>query len=230
MARPDSAKLLESRRMTAMRLMARHVQVQARMKYLANLILLALPMGATPIYYLATDQTGAQTQIDVNHTSTWTLTPNSAFDFGGGIFVMKDGSNTSATVILSLYQGTDANGTLLGAVTLTHAAFCAQVGNCGQFGTHRFDFTVPVPLQVGVTYFAALTSSANDVQSQAYFIKNDFYFISDTNGVAVPVQPVTFGTPPPSSPSPVPEPGSMALILVGAGALAAKRRALEHVV
>ena len=92
--------------------------------------------GATPIYYLQTGQTGAQTQIDVNHTSTWLLTPNIDFDLGGGLFVMKDGSNTSARVTLSIYQGNDDNGPLLGSAWLTHADFCTQVTNCGQFKYH----------------------------------------------------------------------------------------------
>jgi len=117
------------------------------------------------------------------------LTPNVSFDFAGGIFTMKAGSSTSATVSLTLYQGQDAGGTLLGTLTLTQSTFCGQVSNCGQFDVHRFDFITAVPLLSGTTYFATLTSSASDVQSQAYFIKNDSYFISDSSGVAIPVQP-----------------------------------------
>ena len=148
---------------------------------------------AAPIYYLATGQTGAQTQIDVNHSSSWTLIPNVAFDLGGGLFVMKDGSSTTQTLMLSIYQGTNTSGTLVDTVTLNHTQFCAQVTNCGQFDVHSFLFSSPVPLTIGTTYFVQLTSTAPDVQSQAYFIKSDFYFISDAAGTPIQPEPVGFG-------------------------------------
>ena len=40
-----------------------------------------------PTYFITTDQTGAQTQIDVNHTSLWVVTtPNADIDIFGGAF------------------------------------------------------------------------------------------------------------------------------------------------
>lgn len=191
------------------------------MKLCSAFLFLALQCDASPIYYLATGQTGAQTQIDVNHTSSWLMTPNSIFDLGGGLFTMKDGSSTSATITLSLYQGISASGSLLGSLNLTHTNFCAQVGNCGQFDSHPFSFGVPISLVPGTTYFAALTSSAADVQSQAYFIKNDSFFISDQNGSQILPQPVTFGPP---TATPTPEPGSLALLGIGLGLVLASSR------
>ena len=47
--------------------------------------------SAAPIYYLSTGQTGAQTQIDIAHTSSWLLNPNVDFSFAGGLFTMKAG-------------------------------------------------------------------------------------------------------------------------------------------
>jgi hypothetical protein len=184
------------------------------MKLCTAFLWLAVQCGASPIYYLATDQTGAQTQIDLQHTSSWLMTPGINFDFAGGLFTMKDGSSSFDPLTLSLYRGTDASGSLIGSVNLTNATFCAQVGNCGQFASHPFLFVAPVPLVAGTTYFAALTSPAANVQSLAYFIKNDSFFISDQNGTAIQPQPVTFGTPPAS---PTPEPRSLTLLAVGFG-------------
>ncbi|HUS07219.1 MAG TPA: PEP-CTERM sorting domain-containing protein [Bryobacteraceae bacterium] len=177
------------------------------MKLTTSFLFLASLCNAGPVYYLATDQSGAQTQIDVNHTSTWLLTPNVAFDFGGGLFTMKDGSGTSANVTLSFYQGVNASGTLLGTVPLTVTSFCAQVSNCGQFAFHQFFFATPIPMAAGTTYFAALTSPALDTQSTAYFIKNNTYFISDQAGTAIQPSPVSFTA--------VPEPASLALVGFG---------------
>lgn len=154
---------------------------------------------ASPIYFLKTDITGAQTQIDTNHTSTWLLTPNTPFDLGGGLFEMKDGPSTAADVVLSLYQGSNNAGTLLGQVILTNTAFCAQVANCQAFNTHSFLFTSPIALSAGTTYFAALTSVAPDTQSTAYFIKAQRSFM--LTGTAIRSPPIRSVAPP--SPNPV---------------------------
>ena len=180
------------------------------------------PLSATPVYYLSTDQTGAQTQIDVNHTSSWIMTPTVEFDFGGGLFTMKAGSNPTATVMFSLYEGTNAGGVLLTSVVLTSTQFCAQVSNCGTFAFHQFFFTTPVLLAPGTNYFVALTSLADDVQSKAYFIKNNVFFISDVNGNPITPPPVLFN-------NPVPEPRSLetagfGLLLILSGAVLARAR------
>ena len=193
------------------------------MKKFFALAWLALPCHAVSVYYLATGQTGAQTQIDVNHTSSWLLTTNVNFDLGGGLFTMKDGSSTSDTISLKVYLGSDATGTLLTTLTLTHTTFCSQTGNCGQFAMHQFLFPTAVSLTSGTTYFATLTSSAPDVQSQAYFIKNDTYFISDINGTPISIQPVVFDAAPQVGASATPEPGT-AWLLAGALALWRWRR------
>jgi len=168
--------------------------------------------SATTIYYLGTDQTGAQTQIDVAHTSTWLLTPNTDFSFGGGLFNMKDGSAATADVTLSLYQGTDATGPLLASMSLNNTAFCAQASNCGQYQYHQFFFTSAIPLLTGVNYFAALTSSAVNTQSAAYFIKSTVYFISDQSGTAIVPSPIVT-----AAAANAPEPSGLVLICIGLG-------------
>jgi len=145
--------------------------------------------NAATFLYLNTGQTGAQTQIDIAHTSTWLLTPNVDFLFDGGLFTMKAGGSVAADINLSIYLGPDNTGTQLASITLTSTQFCTQAA-CGQFNTHQFLFTTPVALTTGTTYFAELTSSAVNTQSQAYFIKSDTSFISDLNGTAITPSPI----------------------------------------
>jgi hypothetical protein len=175
--------------------------------------ILAIPSAHGAAYFLATDQTGAQTQIDEAHTSAWTFSPNILFDMGGGIFEMKAGNSAAADVTLRLYQGADASGTLLATTVLTNTTFCAQVSNCGQFNPHQFFFAAPIALQVGTTYALILTSPAIDTQSTAYFIKDNNRFISDINGTAITPSPVTFGGP--STTETTPEPSAWILMLSG---------------
>jgi hypothetical protein len=168
--------------------------------------------SAAPVYYLATDQTGGQTQIDITHTSTWLLDPNVDFAFAGGLFTMKAGNTASTSVTLSLYEGSDASGLLLGSVALTNAVFCSQVANCGSFSSHPFLFVNPIPLDRNLSYFARLTSNAPDVQSKAYFIKSGSSFISDVNGTAIIPQPIGDVA--------TPEPASFGLFVLGLGLVA----------
>ncbi len=184
----------------------------ARVGFLVTTLLLLSRLGnAATIYYLATDQTGAQTQIDVLHTSTWAFSPVTPFSLGGGIFDLKAGTSTIDTITLSLYQGVDATGTLLDQVTLTATQFCAQVNKCTQYDYHDFFFTTPIALTVGVNYFVALTSAASpNQQSAAYFIKSSTFFGSDQN--ATPIVPNPIG------PEVTPEPGSTVLTASGLAA------------
>ena len=166
--------------------------------------------SAAPIYYLATDQSGAQTQIDVNHTSTWSFIPNVDFEFGGALLTMKAGQTASEPVRFRLFEGVDASGPTLIDVSLTAAAFCGQVSNCGNWEFHSFFPVAPVNLTSGNEYFGLLTSTAVDRQSKAYFIK-DTYFISNLQGTAIQPQPIGALAPE------VPEPASWMLMAAGAG-------------
>ena len=167
-------------------------------------LLMFVPSASAETYYVYTGQTGAQTQIDVNHTSTWSLAPASTFLFGGGIFNIKEGSATTANITLSLYLGVDASGTLLNSVTLGPGSFTQS------FTSTNFFFASPVALTGGTNYFAALTSSAVDAQSTAYFIKGagNVTFPADATGNPVP-NPVNS----------TPEPGSWVLFSSGLGGL-----------
>jgi hypothetical protein len=96
-----------------------------RLLVLATICLFAA-RGQASVYYFSTDITGAQTQIDVNHTSMWVTTPGGNVDILGGIFTMKAGSNTSADITFSLYSGSltlaqVASATALVSKTLTYS-------------------------------------------------------------------------------------------------------------
>ena len=145
-----------------------------------------------PNYYIKTGQTGAQTQIDIAHTSTWTITPSQSWILGGADLTMKDGSGTTTTITLSIYAGTSASGTLLQSVTLINAQFKSLHGNGGGTRDTSYDyvpfvFATPQTLSAGQTYFVTLTSGAPGPQAQAYFIKgaNSLSFIN-SSGTAAP--------------------------------------------
>lgn len=173
-------------------------------------------------YYFSTDITGAQTQIDVNHTSIWVTTPGGNVDILGGIFTMKAGASASADITFSLYSGSlnlaqVATATALVSQTLTYAQFAAQTPNPGQFEFHAFDVATPsspYTLTGGQTYTAVLSSTANDVQSQAFFIKDSgLMYLRDPNNLTAPG----------IDPAAVPEPSGAWLLLVGLGAWAVVR-------
>jgi hypothetical protein len=183
----------------------------------------AFAANAAPVYYLATGQTGGQTQIDTDHSSEWLFTPNVDFEFGGALLTMKAGQNASAAIVLSVYEGTDSSGTSLGSSTLNGTQFCAQTSNCATFVFHLFSPTPSIAFAAGSTYFVTLTSTAPDVQSRAYFIKNETYFISDVNGTEIVPSPI--GPSIPTSPidTAIPEPGTYGLMIASAGLLGLSR-------
>src|SRR5262245_53057680 len=142
-------------------------RVLLRVFTVALLFLTGLPGGEARADLLwSTTHTGAQTQIDIDHTSAWTLTPLADIpNVPGGLFTIKRGSQTTDTIQFTLYQGVDNTGTLLRQVTL-------QPGDVTQsFSEIVFAWAPPITLMTGISYHAAVTSVAPDVQSQAYFIK-----------------------------------------------------------
>jgi hypothetical protein len=160
---------------------------------------------ASPVYFaIQTDITGAQTQIDATHSTTWTISTGAAWSFGGGTFTMKEGSNATAPVRLSVYEGTNFTGRLVANIELTNAAFCAQVANCQQFNEIDFLFGTPATLDAYKTYFLNLTSAANDRANQQYFIKGASAALNfvDATGVTIPAGYFQMGSLPPITPPP----------------------------
>lgn len=176
-------------------------------------------------YYVTTGQTGAQTQVDVNHTSTWTLNVGSGYtvNFGGANLTMKDGSSTTSSLVLSLYAGSDTTATPLDTRTFTQSDFNALHGlpnsttptSSTSYDATILAFTSPYALTAG-SYTIQLTSSSPDVQSEAYFIKgSDASTILTANGSAPPAGSISLGgsstaptSPPPSGGSSTPPPTS----------------------
>ncbi len=127
----------------------------------------AAAVPAQAVLFVTTGQTGAQVQLDVNHTQHWTYTLLTDVTVEGAEFVMKRGPSTSADITFDIIEGTFADfgtATPVLSVTLGPIDFSqtynpiAFVGNSAN-------------LLEGLTYTAVLHSNAPDVQSQAYFIK-----------------------------------------------------------
>lgn len=200
---------------------------------LAGIIASGTANAADPTYYFTTDITGAQTQIDINHLSSWIVgvSTNSSIEVIGGQFTMKDGSQTSGSLTFSIYTGalTDADITSgtnnpFASITLSNDQFDAQAGskNSGQqFYMHTFNFASVVTLMAGQTYTAALTSVVPDVQSEAYFIKGGSQvFLRDsatgaTNTNSLSLTGGSGAVANTSAPAAVPEPSTYALFGLG---------------
>ena len=128
----------------------------------------APPAAAQTPSYIYTGQTGAQTQIDTNHKTTWNIgvSAGTTLLFGGGQITMKRGSATTATVTFACYNGTSATGSPFASVTLQPSSFS------GSYSQIAFPFT-PAQNLVAGNYFCQLTSTAPDAQSQVRRTKGE---------------------------------------------------------
>lgn len=139
----------------------------------------ALPFAAAEdVSYIYTGKTGAQTQIDYRHSSTWSILVAEGANvvLGGGKITMKVGSATTANVTLACYAGTSSAGKLLASSTLQPSAFTQK------FAPITFSFGKLVDQLTAGDYFCEMTSNAQDPQSEAYFIKGYGDSIVSTDG------------------------------------------------
>lgn len=187
---------------------------------------------ATTYYSVQTDITGAQTGIDSASTSTWSFTTGQGWSFGGGSFEMKTGSQTSANITLSVYEGTNFTGPSVGSISMTTSEFCGGSAPCQSFAVRSFTFTNALVLEANKTYFVDLTSTAGTSGSQQYFIKgtNSSLSFVDDNGDPIPSGYITSitdsggNTTTTAPPTPAPEPATFGIVALGTMGLAALRR------
>lgn len=174
----------------------------------------AIASSASAGIFVSTGQTGAQVQCDVNHTQSWTYSVSQDVQgIGGALLTMKRGSQTTAQITFSIFEGTFADyGTAMPllSVTLGPSAFT-------QAFTPVSFFDSPIDLLAGRVYTAVLASSAIDSQSQAYFIKGGsdtpLRFVDENGTDVTGVGGIT---------PPAPAPGALALL--GLAGLAGRRR------
>ena len=127
-------------------------------------------MAAVGDYYLWTGQTGAQTQVDRQHSSSWYVTVTGSTQLGGGLFTIKRGPSTTANIVLTVRANGPA-GTVLATKTLTSGDVTSMY-TLTAFELSDASPNTPYTMTAG-TYYMTLTSTAPDTQSEAYFIKNN---------------------------------------------------------
>ena len=156
---------------------------------LAGVLTLGLPTAssADTILFVTTGHTGAQVQVDMDHTQHWTYTPShDVSNVGGGLFDLKRGRDTSANIIFNLFAGEfsdyashNTEATSLLWVVLTPGVFTQQ------YEPVLFEDPSPVKLTAGTAYTAVLASPALTAGDVQYFIKGGSekpLFLVDRNG------------------------------------------------
>lgn len=198
---------------------------------LVGLGLVANSAQAGSLTILQSTQSGANTQLDVNHGYFWSFdyTGSAAYSPIVASFVMKRGPNTTENAVMKLFEA-DANGNStneLYSVSLAPSSF-TQSYAAVLFTLYSGSPDQTLPTKFNVT----LTSAALDNQSKAYFIKgtltsstfsfkdgdgndiSNFFYNGSGSGSG--------GTPTP--PAAVPEPSTFGLIASFAAAATLLRR------
>ena len=147
------------------------------------------PSSALAQYYVTTDITTAQTQIDAFHTTkVYLFVTSGTLDVGGANLTMKRGSNSTDNVTVTLYQDS-TKATSLGSYTRPATDFSQSFS--------QLIFPISQSLNAkGTPYYLEVTSGALNVQSQAFFIKGtNSCTVADTNGNAASSASCNFSTP-----------------------------------
>jgi uncharacterized repeat protein (TIGR01451 family) len=161
--------------------------------------LIAFAMMCVPAWgqnFVTGANTGSEAKLDNNPdnvTFTLNVTGGGTYSFGGGIFFLKDGTITTGTVTLKVFNSSNS---LLGTVTLTNAQFCSGFSNCQSYAYHTFALASPLALAAG-SYSLQLSSTATPQQNDAYFVKGGgaVFNVSTTGGSAPDVTVSKSATP-----------------------------------
>jgi len=190
--------------------------------------------SAASLSILQFGQSGAQTQVDVNHSYFWNFTYSGSTAYSPiyATFQMKRGPATTENIQMQLFAAdpnTGLNTGLLATAILQPNNF-TQAYSPVQFVLFNVPTTLPQYFNV------TLSSNAVDAQSQAYFIKGDlstatFKFVDGNGNDLSDYFYNGFGNGnqggSPTPPTPVPEPASylaQAGLVLAAGLLRKFRR------
>jgi hypothetical protein len=188
-------------------------EISMRFTAMLGVLVLGFGAGTAPAAYqvtFSTGQTGAQTQIDLDHTTAYNFSvfadaPTITSIIGD--FKLKRGPKTSEDIVFTLWDQFDGY--------LTPGAGVLASTSRGPLDIDGGDFTSTLftlsDLMVGPgNYSVSLTSGAPDSQAQAYFIKG--------SGLqATPPQFIDTNPSPPPAPAVVAEPASIAMVALGTG-------------
>lgn len=180
--------------------------------------LFVAPSARASSITFSTDQTGANTQIDISEDEIWTFnvtsgTLNDVF----GKFVIKSGPSTDEPIVFSLFSGAPPAGSLLASDQLLSisdsSAPCATCLITQTYTEWTFSMT-GVNIGAG-SYYVRLSSITPSNGANQYFFKNGALVSQIDCEPGAACGSIT-------DPQPVPEPASMSLL--GLGLLAAARR------
>jgi hypothetical protein len=181
-----------------------------------------LPAAAHAGIYLSSgfrNGNGTVTKVDREHTQHWTLSVSQTVNIDGGLFWMKRGANSSASVNFMVYEG-DYAAPGSGAPTyLMNVSNAASTFDTSYHWEHFFT-TPAITLLAGHVYTAVLSSDADPGNSYTFRVNpgdGSPLQLRDENGDQVSGPTVI-------PPTVLPAPGAIAL-LATAGMVAKRRRA-----
>ncbi|MCK5354846.1 MAG: PEP-CTERM sorting domain-containing protein [Methyloprofundus sp.] len=186
---------------------------------------LSLNAPAQAQLFVSTGITGANVQVDVNHTQHWTFTPGSDIDIDGALFTIKRGRNAVLDINFTLIEG-EFSGWGTAPILEESALVPASVTQSYIYEEFFWNPVAAYTISLGTTYTGVLWSDSADKASQSYFVKGgsaSALLIVDETGATQPDFNLDGQTLPPP-PLSVPAPTSIALLGLGLLGLKMQRK------